>query len=189
MLEHVGLLQPMVFLYFSFYESVFIDCNCFPCVFFLKRKIIFVLQLPGKPLAKEIKSDSIKLFWEKPQKEIDSYQVRFKLRNGDSKWKFADVSIEENFATIQGLMANSEYVFQVRTLHEEQEGPYGPISDAIKTHESSATTFLGFCVQQNSSTPPKYLLPIVENKSARNKTARTRQLVLGNSNILCNAFQ
>lgn len=139
-------------------------------------------------MAKEIKSDSILLFWEKPQEKVDNYQVRFKLNNVDSKWKFADTSIEENFATIQGLMAYSEYVFQVRTVYEEQEGPYGPISDVIKTHKSSATTFMEFCVCLDSSNPPKYLLPTEENLSARNKTARTRQLVLGNIYIFCYAF-
>lgn len=147
-------------------------------------RIIFILQLPGKPFAKEIKSDSITLIWEKPQEKVDIYQVRFSLRNRETKWKFAYVDIEDNYATIRGLVANSEYIFQVRAVYEEQEGPYGPVSDVIKTHESSATMFLKFCVRQDSSTPSRYLLPIVENVSARNKETRTRQMILGNNNIL-----
>nr|XP_022290966.1 uncharacterized protein LOC111102491 isoform X2 [Crassostrea virginica] len=136
-------------------------------------------KLPGKPFAKEIKSDSITLIWEKPQEKLDIYQVRFNLRNRETKWKFAYVDIEDNYATIRGLVANSEYIFQVRAVYEEQEGPYGPVSDVIKTHESSATMFLKFCVRQDNSTPARYLLPIVENVSARNKETRTRQMILG----------
>lgn len=50
----------------------------------------------------------------------------------------------------------------------------------IETRKSLGTTFLEFSLlQNNTDCPPKYLLPIQENKNARNSSARTRQLTLG----------
>ena len=105
--------------------------------------------------------------------------MRFTLKNGDAKWKFAATNVENNFFVITGLMAHTEYVFQVRGVYGDQEGPYGPISNVIETQESSATTFLPFCQRLNKKSPSKYLLPVEENMRARNQNARTRQLHLG----------
>lgn len=82
--------------------------------------------------------------------------------------------------TITGLMAYTKYVFQVRGIFGDQEGPYGPVSEDIETTKSLATTLLDFSVLQSKTIcPPVYLLPVQENANARNTTARTRMLTLG----------
>lgn len=122
----------------------------------------------------------MRLFWNKSNQPADHYQIRFKAKNGNLKWKFTDTDSDENNVNISGLMAHTKYIFQVRGLFGEQEGPYGQANEDIETKKSSATTLLGFSfLQNNTDCPPKYLLPIQENKNARNSSARTRQLTLG----------
>lgn len=76
-------------------------------------------------------------------------------------------------------MAKTEYMFQVRGVFEDVEGPYSPVSDIIETRESLATHILGFCKMLKDARPSKYLLPAEENIKARNENARTRQLIFG----------
>ncbi|XP_078322456.1 uncharacterized protein LOC111105028 isoform X2 [Crassostrea virginica] len=142
-------------------------------------------KTPGKPHEETIKSDSVSLIWKRPHEETDQFQIRFKVEDEKSKWKFSESNVAGNFTTVTGLMADTEYVFQVRGLFEDQEGPYGPVSDSIKTKKSLATTLLNFCRKlENSKTVPlRYQLPIEENMNARNESARTRQLILGKPNI------
>ncbi|XP_078317759.1 uncharacterized protein LOC144620557 [Crassostrea virginica] len=78
-------------------------------------------------------------------------------------------------------MAHTKYIFQVRGVFGDQEGPYGPHSDAIETQKSAGTTLLELCQRLDHNSPSKYMLPIKENKGARSKQARTRQLYLGTS--------
>lgn len=140
-----------------------------------------VFQGPGKPQKENIKSDSVSLIWKKPHEETDQFQIRFKVKDEKSKWKFAESIVAGNYTTVTGLMADTEYVFQVRGLFEDQEGPYSPVSDIIKTKKSLATTLLNFCGKpENSKTfPLRYQLPLDENLNARNESARTRQFLLG----------
>lgn len=148
--------------------------------FFISLPIkINVFQSPGKPNASNIKSDSIELFWEKTPEKVDHYQIRYKNKNGKGKWKFVETDSNENHVTISGLMANTSYIFQVRGIFDDQEGCYGPVNDTLKTLESLATTILGFCELKEKGSPSKYQLPVEENLRARNKSARTRQLILG----------
>lgn len=76
-------------------------------------------------------------------------------------------------------MATTEYMFQVRGMFEDVEGPYSPVSDKIKTKESLATQILGFCELLKNGNPSKYLLPAEENMKARNENAMTKQLIFG----------
>lgn len=139
-----------------------------------------LLQLPGKPHASLIKSDSVSLYWESPLEKQDDFQIRYKPESIDSRWKFCESYIKENFAEITGLMADTGYKFQVRGIYKDQEEPYGPISDIIKTQKSLATKLLESCgCSSTNSSPPKYILPVQENKKSRNDDARTRQLILG----------
>lgn len=121
------------------------------------------------------------MIWKRPHEETDQFQIRFKVKDENSKWKFSESNVAGNFTTITGLMADTEYVFQVCGLFKDQEGPYGPVSDSIKTKKSLATTLLEFCGEpKNSNTVPLiYQLPFEENINARNESARTRQLFLG----------
>lgn len=94
--------------------------------------------------------------------------------------KIYETKTEENYATIKGLLENTEYTFQIRGVFGDQEGPYGPVNDKIKTKKSLGTTMLDRCILQDDSQKPyKYKLPTVENKDARNENARSRQFILG----------
>lgn len=138
------------------------------------------MQVPGKPHASNIKSDSISLTWDKAGDEIDHFQIRYKSENEDSRWKFFESYVRENKVVINGLMADTEYRFQVRGIYKDQEEPYGPISDVIKTQESLATKILESCGPSIAkSFPPKYILPLQENRMSRDNVARTRQFTLG----------
>lgn len=113
----------------------------------------------------------------KPTNSKFVLKLKTKIQNGNSLNRM----LQGNFTTITGLMADTEYVFQVCGLFKDQEGPYGPVSDSIKTKKSLATTLLEFCGEpKNSNTVPLiYQLPFEENINARNESARTRQLFLG----------
>lgn len=128
---------------------------------------------------KETKPKSIGLAWENSIEKANYFQVRYSPRDGGQTWTFAKDSFKKNFATITGLMANTEYIFQVRGVYGDQEGQFGPESDTICTNVSSARVFLEESKLQKKSNPSKYLLPVQENTSARNVKARTRQLYIG----------
>lgn len=82
-------------------------------------------------------------------------------------------------------MANTKYTFQVRGIFGDQEGPFGQSNEDIETKKSLATILLEFSELQSKTTNPSiYLLPVEENGKARNKSARTRQLILGRLIIL-----
>lgn len=152
-------------------------CYFFRCINYYSY---YFFKYPGKPKATDIKSDSIRLFWNKSVKQADHYQIRFKTKDGYIKWKITETDSDENNIMITGLMTNKNYLFQVRGIFGDQEGPYGPVSEDICTTKSLATTLLDFSVlQRNTECPPIYFLPVEENKSARSTTARIRMLTLG----------
>lgn len=76
-------------------------------------------------------------------------------------------------------MANTNYVFQVRRVFQDQEGKYGPVSDDVRTTESLATYLLGFAKQVANESPKKYQLLVEELKDSRNPDAKTKQVILG----------
>lgn len=131
----------------------------------------------------EIKPDSVVLFWTKSEEKVDYYQIRFKSKGGQEKWKFVVTDADQNQLTINGLMADTTYIFQVRGVCNDQEGHYGPANDAAKTNESLATYLLKFSVRINDMNPPKYQLFAQELKQSRNYVAKTRKLILGKSII------
>lgn len=131
----------------------------------------------------------MRLFWNKSNQPVDHYQIRFKVKNENLKWKFTETDSDENNINISGLMAYTKYIFQVRGIFGDQEGPYGSVNEDIETTKSLATTLLDFSFLQNSTNcPPIYLLPVQENENARNTSARTRQLTLGKFNIFLIQF-
>lgn len=127
----------------------------------------------------EIKPDSVVLFWEKSEEKVDYYQIRFKSKGGQEKWKFAVTDVDQNQLTINGLMADTTYIFQVRGVFNDQEGRYGPANDAVKTNKSLATYMLNFSVRLTDMNPPKYQLFAKELKQSRNYVAKTRTVILG----------
>ena len=152
------------------------------CVYISKVSSYFQ-KVPGKPYARETTSNSITLFWEKPLAKFDCFQVRYKQKDGDSKWKSVDTEDSSNGITIKEMMADTVYIFQVRGKFDDLEGPYGPISDDITTPESPSAGLLKCCSCISKNSPKIYRIPLKENRKARNDTARTKQLILGLSNI------
>lgn len=95
-------------------------------------------------------------------------------------WNITKTDSDENNKMITGLMANENYIFQVRGIYGDQKGPYGAVSKDIYTKKSLATTLLEFSVlQRNTDSPRIYILPVEENKSARSTNARFRMFTLG----------
>ncbi|XP_062611155.1 uncharacterized protein LOC134273000 [Saccostrea cucullata] len=139
-------------------------------------------KIPGKPKSLKIKSDVMELCWEKPSEKVDHYQIRYKSLNDKEKWKFVETDSDENHVTITGLMANTQYIFQVRGIFGDEEGRYGPVNEDLSTTKSLATMMLESSILVNKNDPSKYQLPVQENQRARNPQARTRQLFLGKLN-------
>lgn len=127
----------------------------------------------------EINSNSLKLIWEKSVENVTYYQVRYKCSNKEEKWKFTETDSSQNFLVITGLMATTEYIFQVRGVFGDFEGPYSPVSENIATKESLATQLLGISTLLKKGDPSIYLLPAEENIKARNEIAKTKQLIFG----------
>lgn len=86
---------------------------------------------------------------------------------------------KQNNITISGLMANTNYVFQVRAVFEDQEGGYGPQSDDVSTLTSLGIEWLDFSLLVKKGNPFIYRPLTQESKFSRNPTAKTRKLELG----------
>lgn len=54
-------------------------------------------------------------------------------------------------------MPNTKYVFQVRSVYQDQVGQYGPESDDVLTAESLSTFLLDFAKPVSNGIPRKYL--------------------------------
>ncbi|XP_062572630.1 uncharacterized protein LOC134234561 [Saccostrea cucullata] len=80
-------------------------------------------------------------------------------------------------------MADTTYVFQVRSVTNDMEGDYSEQSDPINIPKSLSTKMLSFSIKIPNTDPVKYQLAAFENREARNPPAKTRQLFLGNLSI------
>lgn len=129
-------------------------------------------------MALKILSDAVELFWTKSEGKVDYYQIRYKSKGGQDKWKFAETFADQHQITIAGLMADTVYVFQVQEVFQDQKGEYGPAND-VKTKESLATLLLKFSTLVDNGNPQKYELLTEEHTQSRNPIAKTRKLILG----------
>ena len=148
-----------------------------------------VVLAPGKPSVGAVNSDSVTLYWKPPTnfEESSYYQIRYK--EGENRWTFYSESPERETATIGNLQANTTYVFQVRAVISDEEGPYSPESDKVQTKTSLASRLLEFTTKVKDGQPAKHQLHSTENKAARNERAKTRKFELGiRINILLYAF-
>lgn len=136
------------------------------------------MKIPGQPIAKEIRSDSIDLFWDKSDK-VDYYQIRFKTKDGKEKWKIVETDNDQSEITITGLVANTKYVFQVRGVYQDQKGKYGLMSDDVLSTESIATYLQKISTKVAEGNPSEYQLFVKELKGSRNTNAKTKQVILG----------
>lgn len=119
------------------------------------------------------------LFWAKSEDHVDYYRIRYKSKGGKEQWTFAKTDADQNQKTITGLMADTVYIFQVRGVFQDREGSYGPANEDVKTAESLATHLLRSSINVASGNPPIYQLMAQELKSSRNRSAKTRKLILG----------
>lgn len=139
------------------------------------------MQTPGQPIAHAsgINSDSVDLQWEKSEKSVDYYQIRYKTKDDKDKWKFAKTDTDQNTITITGLMANTKYVFQVRSVNQDQEGQYGPECKDVLTAESLSTSLLDFSKLVNNGIPQRYQLLVKKLGNSRDIDANTKQVIFG----------
>lgn len=93
---------------------------------------------------------------------------------------FFETHSNHNYITISGLLADKQYKFQVRGIFGDNEGPYGPASEIVRTKKSLAANLLLRSEKQSTdSIPVQYIPPTEENLKARNPTAKTRQVIIG----------
>lgn len=147
-----------------------------------KNTEVRTVKSTGKPQPINIYSDSVELFWEKPDENVDHFQLWFKAKNKNSRWKFIETESDENHLTVSGLMANTKYAFKVYSVFMDEGGQYGPENEDIETKMSLAKTLVGCSTLQKETSPALYLLPFEEDMNARNVKARTRHLVFGTPN-------
>ncbi|CAC5383634.1 unnamed protein product [Mytilus coruscus] len=129
-------------------------------------------------------SDSTDLQW-KTNRALtadESFQIMYKeAPNG--KWKqFNNKGMcKEPIITVNGLQAETSYIMKVRIVNEctGTDGPFSEESDTIKTRQSPAIGMLKSSEKVSSDVPSIYRLPIKENVSARNESAKTRKFYLG----------
>lgn len=124
-----------------------------------------------------IGSDNVEICWTESGHELDYYQIRYKSNNEKDIWKY--VTANRNTNTINGLMAETSYVFQVREVFEDQEGRYGPQSNEVITSKSSASILLTSSKLVKEGNPSIYRLKATELKHSRNPTAKTRKFEFG----------
>lgn len=80
--------------------------------------------------------------------------------------------------TVSGLLAYKQYIFQVRGIFGDLEGPYSETSDIIETKETLAAHLVKLSKSCHSNSS-KYIPPIVENLKARNAVIKTKQMTIG----------
>jgi hypothetical protein len=126
------------------------------------------------------KSDSVELFWESlDDEEVDYYQIRFKREKTDDQWKCCNTDDSTNKSIVCGLMPDTSYVFQVRSVANDIEGDYSEPTDAINTTKSLGMKMLEYSTKIPNTDPTIYRLMVKENRNTRNTEAKTRQLTLG----------
>lgn len=131
-------------------------------------------------------SDHLNLIWEHSEHICDEeiYQINFKeLPTG--KWKvFHPIKpCVSQMVVVDGLKAETSYIFKVRVIDENSgyEGTFSPESDLIKTGVSPGLRIMRKSQKGANGPPDVYMLPVTENKAARNETAQTRKFTLGKS--------
>ena len=127
--------------------------------------------------------DTVCLVWDPPNNlyENHSFQLRFKEANGSSKWRFHPELAASSTVTLTNMKSDTCYVFQVRMVNDENEGPYSEVSDTVATIQSAAHKIMDFMYDvtiQDVNIPVKKI-PLQENVKTRNEKAKTRKLFLG----------
>ena len=122
--------------------------------------------------------------WKPPTFQYNGhqYQIRYKIAGGQ-EWKVHEkhVTGTKLMTTITNLKSNTKYIFQVRMVNDEKEGPYSLQSEEIKTLKTAAERMLDFsCIMENSNCPiPCRKIPSIQNLKARNPNIKSRKLEIG----------
>lgn len=108
----------------------------------------------------KIQSDSVDLTWSKSEEKVENYQIRYKSKDSNEKWKSVETDADQNQITIAGLKANTKYVFKVRGAFHDQEGQYGPENDDVQTIMPLASHLLQSAKPVADGSPAKYQLSV-----------------------------
>lgn len=142
---------------------------------------------PGKPRSSDARADTIMLSWDPPSTfgDEDYYQISYKDLDNNKKWKFYQDEFKSSSAILSDLKSNTAFIFRVRVVYEDSEGPYSEESDKIITSDSPATRIVSFSVlkENGNPSPSIYALPITEIRQARNEKAKTKKFDIGGSPI------
>ena len=131
-------------------------------------------------------SDRVEICWRPPaylEEEEYSYEVRYKEVNG-KKWQRLETKSQDPKAVVTNLRAGTGYVFKVRVVYDDDEGPYGPESEEIRTIQSPALSIrqrsealLGR--EGNMQTPQRFALSLTEIDAARSDEGKIRGFCIG----------
>ncbi|WAR30921.1 hypothetical protein MAR_033467 [Mya arenaria] len=113
--------------------------------------------------------DQISSFYRWNRQHGNYYQVSMKYDDQNSKWN----------GKIEDIKSNTKFIFRVRVVHEHGEGLYSPERNVIITFPSPASRIVEFSSKVNSENRTLYDLPVTENRTARDETAKSRQFWLG----------
>lgn len=99
----------------------------------------------------------------------------------DKKWKFLSDEYKSSTVVLRDLKSNTAFLFRVRVVYEDGEGPYSEESDRIQTSDSPASRIVMFSLEKEKGdpSPTKYVLPMTEDKMARNEQAKTKKFEVG----------
>lgn len=141
----------------------------------------YIQIAPGKPEARQVGSDSLSLIWTKPKRfgPKDYFQVSYKEVNG--RWKVKNDEYPTATADLTDMKANTTYVFRVRVVYQDSEGPYSDESKDVHTKVSPAERLVPFstCASKGNPSPTVYTVPFTELSAARNVSAKTRKIEIG----------
>ncbi|CAC5405874.1 unnamed protein product [Mytilus coruscus] len=143
-------------------------------------------EKPDKPYVTKAvnESDHIILKWKHNVKlGVDEFYQILMKQHPDGKWKIFQTPNPciYRFVTIDGLKAETSYIFKVRKANDTtgEDGPFSPESDIIVTGESPAFKIMKRSEKIEDGIPAIYRLPIQEIPQARNEGSQTRKFILG----------
>ena len=114
----------------------------------------------------------------------DAYQIMYK-KGQNGMWVSCKSNTATAMYTIEGLQAETSYVFRVRVVNAFSgfEGKFSIDSDPITTGKSQALGMKKLSTLTCEKPIAIYALPVTELKDTRNTAAKTRKLTLGKSSL------
>ncbi|KAH3768560.1 uncharacterized protein LOC127845594 isoform X1 [Dreissena polymorpha] len=138
-------------------------------------------KTPSRPTAHSVTSDTLTLAWTKPTQFEEGNYFQIGYKESESNWRIYSGEFTECTQVLTNIKCNTEYIFRVRAVYSDGEGPYSKESAVVKTPNSAAFRLCEVSVRSDDGvTPPfRYALPMREITEARNVKAKTRKFVLG----------